>query len=172
MKSGICQTSTGSCANGPINTRTTAHNVPHSAQHFAAAVQALIADGPIKQRLTIACAEHLADLTETELPAAVRSDFAGLQAAVSRVAPAGSESRVSASVRKMSTTEAVGHAESTLRLAPLSLPSPLVTHAIAFGAGALVMLVAALIWFAITMKPITIERELIQANGPTSAQQN
>jgi hypothetical protein len=86
------------------------------AQRFAAAVQALIADGPIKQRLTSAFAEHLADLNEADLPAALRRDFADLQTAVSRVAPAGSESRVRASVQKMAASEAVGHAATILKL--------------------------------------------------------
>ena len=90
--------------------------MPHSAQRFAAAVQALIADGPIKQRLAGAYAEHLADLTEADLPAALRHDFAELQAAVSRVAPVGSESRVRASVQKMSAPEAVGHAATIVKL--------------------------------------------------------
>jgi hypothetical protein len=93
-----------------------ATKLPHSAQRFAAAVQALIADGPIRQRLTSAYAEHLADLTEADLPAALRHDFASLQAAVSRVAPAGSESRVRASVQKMAAAEAVGHAATIVKL--------------------------------------------------------
>lgn len=90
--------------------------MPNSAQRFAAAVQALIADGPIKQRLTNACGEHLADLTEADLPAALRHDFADLQAAVNRVEPAGSESRVRASVQKMAPAEAVGHAATIVKL--------------------------------------------------------
>jgi hypothetical protein len=90
--------------------------VPHSAQSFAAAVQALIADGSIKQRLTSAYADHLAHLAEADLPAALRHDFADLQAAVNRVAPAGSESRVRASVQKMAAAEAVGHAATIVKL--------------------------------------------------------
>lgn len=90
--------------------------MPNSAHRFAAAVQALIADGPIKQRLMSAYADHLADVTEADLPAALRDDFADLQAAVSRVAPAGSESRVRASVQKMAPAEAVGHAAMILKL--------------------------------------------------------
>jgi hypothetical protein len=76
----------------------------------------LIADGPIKQRLMSAYAEHLADLAETDLPAAVRDDFVDLRAAVSRVAPAGSESRVRASVQKMAPAEAVGHAATIVKI--------------------------------------------------------
>jgi hypothetical protein len=90
--------------------------VPLLAQRFAAAVQALIADGPIKQRLTNACAEHLADVAEDELPPALREDFAGLRAAIDRVEPVGIESRVRASVQKMSANEAVGHAATIVKL--------------------------------------------------------
>ena len=90
--------------------------MPLSAQRFAAAVHALIADGPIKQRLTSAYAEHLADVAETDLPPALRQDFAALQAAVSRVEPVGIESRVRASVQKMSATEAVSHAATIVKL--------------------------------------------------------
>ena len=86
------------------------------AQRFAAAVQALVADGPIKQRLTSACAGHLADIAEADLPPALREPFAELQAAVSRVRPAGRESRVRASVQKMSASEAVGHAATIVKL--------------------------------------------------------
>lgn len=85
-------------------------------QRFAAAVQALLADGPVKQRLASAYAEHLADLADTELPPAVQQDFRALQAAVTRVSPVGSETRVRASVQKMSPAEATGHAATILRL--------------------------------------------------------
>ena len=90
--------------------------MPLLAQRFAAAVQALIADGPIKQRLTSAFADHLADIAEADLPPTLREPFAVLRAAVSRVAPAGNESRVRASVQKMSASEAVGHAATIVKL--------------------------------------------------------
>jgi hypothetical protein len=86
------------------------------AQRFAAAVQALVADGPIKQRLTSACAEHLAGIAEADLPPALREPFAELLTAVSRVAPAGRESRIRATVQKMSASEAVGHAATIVKL--------------------------------------------------------
>ena len=85
-------------------------------EHFAAAVQILIEDGPIKQRLAAAYTQHLADVTDADLPPALRREFADLQAAVSRVAPAGTETRVRASVQKMSPREASGHAATILRL--------------------------------------------------------
>jgi hypothetical protein len=86
------------------------------AQHFAEAVQVLIGDGPVKQRLAAAYAQHLADLNEAELPAGLRRDFADLQAAMNRITPAGSESRARASAQKMASAEAVGHAATIVRL--------------------------------------------------------
>jgi hypothetical protein len=86
------------------------------AQRFAEAVRVLIADGPIKPRLTQAFDGHLADLAEAEFPAGLRRDFADLQAALNRVAPVGTESRVRASVQKMSPEEAGGHAEIIVQL--------------------------------------------------------
>ena len=86
------------------------------AQRFAEAVQLLIGDGPIKQRLANAYSAHLADLTESDLPAGLRRDFNELQAALNRVAPAGSETRVRASVQKMSPEEAAAQAATVVKL--------------------------------------------------------
>lgn len=86
------------------------------ADRFAAAVQVLIADGPVKQRLADAYSQHLADLTEADLPPAMRRDFAELQTAISRVAPVGYATPVRASVQKMSPREATGHAATILKL--------------------------------------------------------
>jgi len=86
------------------------------AERFAAAVQVLIADGPIKQRLAAAYSLHLADVSETDLPPPLRREFAELNAAISRVAPAGHESRARASVQKMSASEASGHAATIVKL--------------------------------------------------------
>jgi hypothetical protein len=85
-------------------------------QRFAAAVHALIAEGPVKQRLASAYTEHLADLPDTDLPPAVQQEFRALQVALTRVPPVGTESRVRASVQKMSPAEAAGHAAAILRL--------------------------------------------------------
>lgn len=85
-------------------------------QRFAAAVQALIGDGPVKQRLAEAFAEHLADLTDAEIPAPIRREFGELQEAMSRTTPVGSETRVRASVRKMSPDEAANHAATIVKL--------------------------------------------------------
>ncbi len=90
--------------------------MPPIAQRFAEAIHALIGDGPVKQRLVNAYAQHLADLTDAELPAALRRDFGELQAALNRVDPVGTEGRVRASVQKMSAAEAAGHAATILEL--------------------------------------------------------
>lgn len=86
------------------------------AQRFAAAVHILIGDGPVKQRLVSAYSDFLADLAATDLPPALQRDFTALEEAVTRVAPAGSESRVRATVQKMSPKEAAGHAATILKL--------------------------------------------------------
>ncbi len=86
------------------------------AQRFAAAVETLIGDGPVKQRLANAYGQHLAELTEANLPTGLRKEFAELQAAVTKVAPAGTETRVRATVQKMSAAEAAGHAATIVKL--------------------------------------------------------
>jgi hypothetical protein len=85
-------------------------------ERFAEAVRTLIGDGPIKQRLASAYAAHLKDLADEELPAGLRRDFGDLQAALSRIAPVGNESRVRASVQKMSPDEAATYAATIVRL--------------------------------------------------------
>jgi hypothetical protein len=86
------------------------------AQRFAEAVHILIGDGSIKQRLASAYTLHLADLADAEFPAALRREFGELQAALNRIAPVGNESRVRASVQKMSSDEAAGHAATIVKL--------------------------------------------------------
>ena len=86
------------------------------AQRFAEAVRTLIGDGPVKVRLVQAYAANLADLADVEFPAGLRRDFADLQVALSRVAPVGNESRVRASVQKMSPDEAGSHAATIVKL--------------------------------------------------------
>jgi hypothetical protein len=93
-----------------------APSVSPFAQRFAAAVQTLVGDGPVKQRLANAFSEHLADLADSELPGHLQRDFEELQAALTCVAPAGSETRVRASVQKMSPGEAARHADTILKL--------------------------------------------------------
>jgi hypothetical protein len=76
----------------------------------------LVGDGPIKQRLTSAYAIHLGDLGDAEIPAGLRRDFTDLQIALSRIAPVGNETRVRASVQKMSIGEAHEHAAAIVKL--------------------------------------------------------
>lgn len=88
----------------------------HLADRFAAAVTTLVSEGPVKQRLCRAYGEFLEDLQGVELPPALRRDFTELQAALNRLPPAGSETRVRANVQKMSSMEAGGHASTIVRL--------------------------------------------------------
>ena len=87
-----------------------------SHQRFAAAVETLIGEGPVKQRLANAYSAYLADVAESNLPPGLRREFAELQAAINRVAPVGSETRVRASVQKMSSREAAAHAATIVKL--------------------------------------------------------
>jgi hypothetical protein len=83
-------------------------DMSHLAERFAEAVRILVSDGPVKQRLSRAFAENLEGLDQTALPAGLRREFGDLESALSRIAPAGNETRVRASVQKMSAVEA-GH---------------------------------------------------------------
>ena len=102
----------------------------HLTERFAEAVRTLVSDGPLKQRLIRAFGDHLGDLDHADLPPAVRREFADLQEALQRRAPAGRESRVQATVQKMSATEAGDHAGKIVRLyiallGPLERAEPL-----------------------------------------------
>ena len=102
----------------------------HLTERFAAAVRALVGDGPLKQRLIRAFGDHLGDLDHAELPIAVRREFTTLQEALQRRAPAGSESRLRATVQKMSAAEASAHAGTIVQLyvallGPLERAEPL-----------------------------------------------
>ncbi|RPI59691.1 MAG: hypothetical protein EHM50_08715 [Lysobacterales bacterium] len=63
-----------------------------------------------------AYALHLAELADAELPAAVLRDFAELNTALTRVAPVGNETRIRASVQKMSPSEATEHAATIVKM--------------------------------------------------------
>jgi hypothetical protein len=90
--------------------------MPHLAERFAEAVRTLVGDGPVKQRLSRAYAEYLEGLDQAELPAVLRREFSDLEAALSRIAPVGSEGRVRANVQKMSPSEAGDHATTIVKL--------------------------------------------------------
>ena len=88
----------------------------HLTERFSQAVSTLVSDGPIKLRLSRAYTEHLVDLDDGEFPIHLRREFTDLQAALNRIAPMGNETRVRASVQKMSVTEAGDHAGTIVRL--------------------------------------------------------
>ncbi len=88
----------------------------HLTERFAEAVQTLVGDGPVKQRLIRAFGEHLGDLDGADLPPALRPGFSELQTALSCRVPAGTESRVQASVQKMSAAEAGDYAGAIVEL--------------------------------------------------------
>ncbi len=88
----------------------------HLTERFAEAVQTLVGDGPVKQRLIRAFDEHLGDLDGADLPPALRPGFSELQAALSSRVPAGTESRAQASVQKMSAAEAGDYAGAIVEL--------------------------------------------------------
>jgi hypothetical protein len=90
--------------------------VSHLTERFAEAVLALVGDGSVKQRLIRAFGEHLGDLDGADLPPALRPGFSGLQTALCCRAPVGAESRVQASVQKMSAAEASHHAGTIVEL--------------------------------------------------------
>ncbi len=78
----------------------------HVADKFYAAVRALAADGPVKQRLICAYVDHLESLAEADVPEAIRPRFEALRKAMNAVPPTEKETAVQVSVRKMSLAEA------------------------------------------------------------------
>jgi hypothetical protein len=88
----------------------------HLVDRFANAVGALVGDAPIKQRLIHAFGEHLMDVRDAELPPDLREPFKALLEALTRVKPVGRESRLKATVQKMSGSQAAAHAAAIARL--------------------------------------------------------
>ena len=86
------------------------------AERFEAAINALVGDGPVKQRLTRAYSDFLEPLQDQELPVNIRNMVSDLHAALHRVSPMGQETCVKASVQKMSVLEATRHAQSIVRV--------------------------------------------------------
>lgn len=82
----------------------------HIKASFQAAVETLVGDGTVKQRLIKAFETHLSGLEEAELPAGVRDDYCGLHAVLHTARPIGPQSCLSATVRKMSSADAARHA--------------------------------------------------------------
>lgn len=85
-------------------------------EKFESAVCLLAGDGPVKRRLAQAYAQHLAAIQSNELPKALGEEFSQLKSALERTRPCGSESRIEASVRKMSFREAGSYAGTIVRL--------------------------------------------------------
>jgi hypothetical protein len=85
-------------------------------ERFEAAVQTLVGDGPVKNRLLAAYTEHLEDLQQVDLPIESKLDFGDLHAALHRASTIGKIDRVRASVQKMSPAEAWWHAQTIVRL--------------------------------------------------------
>jgi hypothetical protein len=83
---------------------------------FLAAVETLIGDGSVKQRLARAFELHLTGVDLSELPPSVRKDYDVLHTALHTAAPIGPQSRVSATVQKMSSADATGHALTILSI--------------------------------------------------------
>lgn len=82
----------------------------HIQASFQAAVETLIGEGSVKLRLMRAFEEHLLELDNKELPTAVRDDYRRLHKAMQKIKPVGSQSRIRATVQKMSAAEATRHA--------------------------------------------------------------
>jgi hypothetical protein len=85
-------------------------------ERFEAAVQALVGDGPVKNRLRTAYTDYLEDLQQVDLPIHGKRDFIELHSALHSAAPIGKIDCVKASVQKMSPAEAWWHAQTIVRL--------------------------------------------------------
>lgn len=91
---------------------------------FKAATEVLVADGPIKARLSQAFEAHLEPLAELELPSSIAEPYRELASAMHLVRPIGRQSCVHATVQKMSNAEASKHALAILLLYAELLEQP------------------------------------------------
>ncbi len=78
----------------------------HHVDRFHAAITVLAGHGHIKQRLIKAYEDNLSEISDDELPVALKQRFSDIRHQMTRVAPANGEGAVCASVRKMSIEEA------------------------------------------------------------------
>lgn len=85
-------------------------------ERFAAAVDTLVGDGPVKNRLMHAYCEYLEDLRQVDLPIAGKGDLSELHLALHNAMAVGKVDCVTASVQKMSPHEARQHAQTIVRL--------------------------------------------------------
>lgn len=75
-------------------------------ERLSLALGELITSAPIKQRLLMAFENHLEELNAETLPLPVRQEFAELVSRLTHVVPGRGETRVNATVRKMSNQDA------------------------------------------------------------------
>lgn len=85
-------------------------------QQLEGAALSLVRAGSIKDRLTDAFRNHLAQVSVEELPEALRAPFRACQDALTRERPLRGEDAVRATVRKMSNSEADEVASCLMRL--------------------------------------------------------
>ena len=86
-------------------------------ERFHGAVLTLACSGAIKDRLAAAYRQHLADVSEEDLPRELREEFRDLHCTLTRERPAmRGEDAVRATLRKMSAVEADHAAASVVRL--------------------------------------------------------
>jgi hypothetical protein len=85
-------------------------------ERFYMATLTLVGPGPIKERLVGAFVNNLADLNPDHLPDIIRNDFKNLIDILKTVPPIGQETRVHATVRKMSDAEADSCAEKIVQI--------------------------------------------------------
>lgn len=78
----------------------------HHVDRFHAAITVLAGHGHIKQRLIKAYEDNLSDISDEDLPVALKQNFSDIRHQMTRVSPANGEGAVCASVRKMSIDEA------------------------------------------------------------------
>mgnify|MGYP003444920331 FL=1 len=83
---------------------------------FFAAVRALTADEPAKQRLITAYVDHLETLHLDDVPESIRPRFESLRKAMHSVPPTERETAVQVSVRKMAPADAARYTLSILMM--------------------------------------------------------
>lgn len=85
-------------------------------EQFLEAVVILAGPGPVKQRLTDAYTQHLADVEADDLPRDIHATLSVLMQAMTSSPRSGGLSAAAASVLKMSEVEAGRHAASVVRI--------------------------------------------------------
>ena len=83
---------------------------------FYSAVRTLAGNGRVKKRLLSAWLENLDSLADTDVPEAIREDFAQLRQAMHSAKPMGKEPAPAAAVRKMSPREASRYSTSIVAM--------------------------------------------------------